>query len=89
MVLLCDVILAVMLVFVGVLALRAWVLPGLGIDIDISWLVDQVATGAFVALAAIALNFVWAVYYGCKKAAGGAILSLLSGVIMLKLYGVF
>ena len=89
LILLCDVILAVVLLFVVFLAVQAFVYPSLNLPITLGWLVNGLGTGYVVVLIAIALNFFWAIYYGCQKSIAGAILSLMTGFIMLRLYNVF
>ena len=86
-ILLCDAVLAVFIGMCVVLLLVYVVLPYYGWNPDLSVVTKSSFTGLWVAVIGVALNVLWAIYYGCQKSLAGVGLSVVTAVTVANSYG--
>jgi len=87
--LLCDAVLAGFIGLCVVLLLVYVVLPYYGRNLDLSVVTRANLTGLWVAIIGVALNVLWAIYYGCQKSLAGVGLSIVTAVTVANSYGLF
>jgi hypothetical protein len=85
--LLCDAVLAVFFGLCIVLLLVYVALPTFGWTLDLSVVTKASFTGLWVAIIGVALNALWAIYYGCQKSLAGVGLSIVTAVTVANSYG--
>jgi hypothetical protein len=88
-ILLCDAVLAGFMGLCAVLLLVYAVMPYFGTSLDISVVTKASFTGLWVAILTVALNVLWAIYYGCQKSMAGVGLSIVTAVTVANSYGLF
>ena len=86
---LCDAILAGFIGLCVILLLVYVVLPYFGWSFDLSVVTRTSFTGLWVAIVGVALNVLWAVYYGCQKSMAGVGLSVVTALTVANSYGLF
>lgn len=84
--LLCDVILGLMIALFTFFLLYLIILPAIGIDLDLSILINVFYSGLWFVIFLIAVNIGWAIYYGCHKSKAGIMLSMMTASIMIYTY---
>jgi len=87
-ILLCDVLLAVFIGLCLSLLLVYVLLPLFGMRLDLSVVSKASFNGLWVAMFAVVLNVLWAVYYGCQKSAAGMGLSVVTALLVAHSYGI-
>ncbi|MGQ9583640.1 MAG: hypothetical protein ACUVV6_09055 [Thermoplasmatota archaeon] len=85
--LICDALLGLFVSVSAALVLVYIVLPALGAHPDLSVLTRVSMTGVYVSVLMVALNILWAVYYGCHKSAAGVVLSVATAFMVAHAYG--
>ena len=88
-ILLCDAILACFISLCLILLMVYVVLPYYGWNLDLTAVTRTSFTGLWVAIVGVALNVLWAVYYGCQKSLAGVGLSVVTAVTVANSYGLF
>jgi len=88
-VLLCDAVLAGFIGLCVILLLVYVVLPYFGTSLDLSVVTKASLTGLWVAIVGVALNVLWAIYYGCQKSMAGVGLSIVTALTVANSYGLF
>lgn len=84
--LLCDAVLGLMIGLFSFFLLYMVVLPALGVDLDLSFLINVFFSGLWFVVMLIAVNIGWALYYGCHKSKAGVMLSIMTAMIMVYTY---
>lgn len=85
----CDAVLAAFIGLCIVLLLVYVVLPYFGWRMDLSVVTRAAFPGLWVAIIAVLLNVLWAVYYGCQKSLAGVGLSIVTAITVANSYGLF
>ncbi|MBM4250188.1 MAG: hypothetical protein FJ149_12360 [Euryarchaeota archaeon] len=88
-ILVCDAILVVFISLCVILLLVYVVLPRTGLCLDLSVVTRASHTGLWLAMVAMVLNILWAIYYGCHKSLAGVGLSVVTALTVAGSYGLF
>ncbi len=88
-ILFCDAMLGGFVGMCIALLLVYVVLPYFGWSLDLSVMTRDNLNGVWVSLVAVALNVLWALYFGCQKSLAGVGLSVVTALTVANSYGLF
>ena len=85
-ILVCDVILGLMAAVFIFFFMYNIVLPWLGVEVDLTWLINELYSGLWFVALLIIVNIGWMIYFGCHKSTAGMFLSFMTAFIMIYTY---
>jgi hypothetical protein len=85
----CDALLGGFIGMCIVLLLAYVIMPYFGWNVDLSFVTRENLNGVWVSIVAVALNVLWAAYYGCQKSLAGVGLSIVTAITVANSYGLF
>jgi len=88
-ILFCDALLGGFVGMCIALLLVYVALPYFGWTLDLSIVTKENLTGLWVSIVGVALNVMWALYYGCQKSLAGVGLSVVTALTVANSYGLF